>query len=36
MSLDDSFFTLDANLPNVWLVKKRTMIQIENSKSLGL
>jgi hypothetical protein len=36
MSLDDSFSTLDANLPNVLLVKKRTMIQIENSKSLGL
>lgn len=35
ISLDDSFSTLDANLPNVPLVKKRTMIQIEISKSLG-
>ncbi len=36
MSLDDFFSTPDANLPNVPLVKKLTMIQIENSKSLGL
>jgi hypothetical protein len=36
MSLDDSFSTPDANLPNAPLVKKRTMIQIENSKSLSL
>jgi hypothetical protein len=36
MSLDYFFSTPDANLPNVPLVKKLTMIQIENSKSLGL